>query len=65
MAEQIYTARTALGWSQGCLAIKAGLAKSTISDLEAGRRKNPGIITLGKIAKALGISLAELLRKES
>ena len=35
--------------------------KGYISEMEAGQSKNPGIETLKKIAKALGVPVTELL----
>jgi transcriptional regulator with XRE-family HTH domain len=43
------------------LAKKAKVAQGYISDLEAGRKKNPGLDALKKLAKALGVSVSELL----
>jgi DNA-binding XRE family transcriptional regulator len=49
------------GLSQYALAKKSGVAQGYISEMEAGAKKNPGIETLRKIAKALGIPVTELL----
>ena len=49
------------GLSQLELAKRSRVAQGYISELEAGREKNPGIETLRKLAKALGVPLAELL----
>ncbi|MEN6459966.1 MAG: helix-turn-helix transcriptional regulator [Syntrophomonas sp.] len=65
LGEQIREIRSALGWSQFRLAEKAGISQSVISDIESGRRNNPSIKTLWKIAKALGVSLSELLNIQS
>lgn len=46
------------------LAKKSGTASSYISDLENGKIKNPSINKIEKIAEALGVSLAELVKKE-
>jgi transcriptional regulator with XRE-family HTH domain len=47
--------------SQAALAKKSGVAQGYISQMEAGEKKNPGIETLKKIAKALGVPVTELL----
>jgi len=47
--------------SQLELAKRAGVAQAYLSELEAGHKKNPGIETLKKLAKALGVPVAELL----
>jgi transcriptional regulator with XRE-family HTH domain len=53
--------REAKGMSQLELAKRAKVAQGYISDLEAGDKKNPGIETLRKLAKALGVPVMELL----
>lgn len=44
------------------LAKKAGISKSTLSDIENGK-KDPRYLTLAFIAEALGITVATLLRE--
>ena len=46
--------------TQAELAKKAGVARTAINDLEAGRR-NPGLETLLNVAKALRRPLSELI----
>jgi transcriptional regulator with XRE-family HTH domain len=43
------------------LAKKAGLSEAYLSQLEAGDKKNPSPPTLKRIARALGVPVAELL----
>ncbi len=43
------------------LSLSSGLALSFVSDLELGKR-NPSIETLWKVAKALNVTLEELLK---
>jgi transcriptional regulator with XRE-family HTH domain len=52
--------RQAKGLSQEALAEKAGLHRTYLSDIERGVR-NPGIKNVVRLAKALGISTAELV----
>ena len=47
--------------SQGDIARILGVHRSYISGLERGRR-NPSLVTVHKVAKALGISANELLK---
>lgn len=54
-------ARRAKGWSQARLAYEAGVPQSAISDIESGKRKNPGVKTLSKIAAALEVRLSVLI----
>jgi transcriptional regulator with XRE-family HTH domain len=49
------------GLSQLALAQKAGVAQAYISEMEAGQKKNPGIETLRKLARALKVTVGELL----
>ena len=47
--------------SQGDIARILGVHRSYISGLERGRR-NPSLMTVHKVAKALGVSINELLK---
>lgn len=53
-------ARRAAGLSQEGLAAVAGLDRTYVSGLENGRR-NPTLITLDRLANALGRPLSELI----
>lgn len=53
--------REAAGLSQVALAEKAKVTGEYISMLESGARKNPSLPTLKRLAKALGVSVSELL----
>jgi len=50
------------GFSQEKLARLANVANNTIIKIEAGKNKNPTIRTVQKIAKALGVSIEDLIR---
>lgn len=52
--------REALGYSLRMLAARSGISSSMISDIERGR-KSPTVITLVRLAQALGISAAALV----
>jgi transcriptional regulator with XRE-family HTH domain len=54
--------REAKGLSQEKLARLADVANNTIVKIEAGKNKNPTLDTLQKIAKALGISIDDLIK---
>lgn len=49
------------GWSQLALAKRTKVPQSYISELEAGDKKNPGLETLRKLAKALRKLVTDLL----
>ena len=62
VAQRIGSLRRALGLSFDGLAQRAGVAKGTLVQIE-GRRANPSISTLCRLAAALGVSVADLCRK--
>jgi len=49
--------------SQDRLSKEADLALNTIVKIETGKKPNPTIETLEKIAKALGVSIGDLFNK--
>ena len=49
------------GISQFELARKSGVAQGYISDLVGGAKTNPGLDVLKRLAKALGVTVSELL----
>jgi transcriptional regulator with XRE-family HTH domain len=55
--------RERLGLSQEKLARLADVSNNTIINIESGKQTNPTISTIKKIAKALNVSVDELLRK--
>lgn len=48
------------GWSQEALAERADLNRSYVGELERGQAI-PSLVTLNKLARALGVSLANLM----
>ena len=58
VAERLKDARTVRGWTQTHLATAAGVATSTIGNIESGLRQSPG--SLPKLATALKVSHAWL-----
>jgi phage repressor protein C with HTH and peptisase S24 domain len=60
LASNIARRMTAAGFNQKSLARAAGLNETGIRDILIGRSRNPRVDTLGKIAKALGCTVAEL-----
>ena len=50
-----------MGLTQMDLAKKAKVSQAYIASLETGTRTNPSLTILKRLAKALGVSLAELL----
>jgi transcriptional regulator with XRE-family HTH domain len=59
--KKIRTMRKMHGWSQEVLAEKAGLHPTYIGGIERGER-NPSLINLVRLAKALRVSLPELMQ---
>lgn len=60
MARALQRERTRLGWSLSEAAKRAGVSKSTLSQLESGAG-NPSIETLWSLAATYGVQLAQLL----
>jgi transcriptional regulator with XRE-family HTH domain len=52
--------RAARGWSQEELADRVGIHRTYIGDVERGER-NLGLVNLGRIADALGLTTGELM----
>lgn len=49
------------GWTQQELADEAGLTSMTVSNVERTSRGIPRLETVGKLARALGVSFSDLL----
>ena len=61
LVKNIERLRKAKGLSQERLAILADVANNTLIKMESGENKNPTLETLKKVAKALEISVDELI----
>ncbi len=61
IVENVRKARKKAGLSQDKLARKADVAYNTVVKIESGENKNPTIETLRSIAKALDVSVDELI----
>ena len=59
IASRLRTLRESAGLSIQQLAERAGISRQAVQHLETGKRTNPAIDTVRKLAKALGKSLAE------
>ena len=53
--------RTAKGITQGDIVRKLGFGRGFISNIENGKA-NPTLSTIAKIAKAIGVSVGELMK---
>jgi len=62
VGKEIRRLREARGWGQTKLAAAADMAVSGVSQIENGRR-NPNSATLVKLARALGVEVADLFPK--
>jgi len=56
--------REAKGWTQEQAAEKCGVGYKLYQLYELGIKKNPGLLTLEKIAKGFGLDTSELLAPE-
>lgn len=63
IGEKIRIYRNQHGMIQADFAAKAGLTRASIEAIENGRIENPGLESLIGIAKAMGISIDELVRE--
>lgn len=61
IGQKIRNLRELAGLTMESLAEKAGLSMDHLGRIERGDSQNPGILTLGKIAAALGIDVKDLL----
>lgn len=62
LAENLRKIREKKGLSQDRLAKLADVANNTIIKIEQGENRNPTLETLKKIAKALDVSIEELVK---
>jgi len=62
VSENIRKLRQKKGISQDRLSKDADIALNTVVKIETGENPNPTVDTLEKIAKALGVSMAELFK---
>lgn len=61
LGEKIKKLRKNYGMTIKDLSDKSGVGKSTISEIETGKVKNPKSETLSKLAKALNVTVDSLL----
>jgi len=62
LGKKIKTLRVRLGLSQDNLARKANVPYTTLTKIETGVIKNPSVYVVAKIAKALEITMDELVK---
>lgn len=61
IARRLKELRATAGMSQQSLAVAAGLSVSLVSQIERGSRSDPRISTTAALAKALGVTLDDLV----
>lgn len=62
IGENIKKRRTKLGLSQEDFAQKSGVKYTTLTKIETGVIKTPSVVIMGKIAKALGVAIEDLIK---
>jgi len=62
ISENIKKYRAKLGLTQDDLAKKADIKDTTLTKVESGVVNKPSVQTMAKIAKALGVSIEELIK---
>jgi transcriptional regulator with XRE-family HTH domain len=63
IGQNVKRLRAAAGMTQQDLAVAAGLSTSVVSQIEQGTNADPRMNTLAALAKALGVSVDELMRE--
>lgn len=63
ISENIKKNRTKQGLSPDDFAKKSGVKYTTLTKIESGVIKKPSVLVMAKTAKALGVSIDELLKK--
>ena len=63
LADQLRQARERAGLSGYALAQQSGIGVATIAEIESGKNKNPGILTVAKLADVLQVSLDALTER--
>ncbi len=61
LGENLKRIRTEKGISQGDIVRELGMPRSFVSSIENGRT-NPTLATIAKLAKAIGVSVGELMK---
>jgi transcriptional regulator with XRE-family HTH domain len=61
IGRMLRTMRVEKGYSQIALAKRAKVTNVYLSQLENGKKKNPSLAVLRRLAKALGVPVTELL----
>ena len=62
IGENIKKLRTKAGLSQEDFAKKSGVKYTTLTKIESNVIKKPSVLIMAKLAKALGVSIEELLK---
>ena len=62
ISENIKRLRAKLGLTQDDLAQKADIKYTTLMKVESGTVNKPSVQTMAKIAKALGVSIEDLIK---
>ena len=62
IGENIKKQRAKLGLSQEDFARKSGVKYTTLTKIESNVIKKPSVIIMSKLAKALGVSIEELIK---
>jgi transcriptional regulator with XRE-family HTH domain len=64
LGDQLRQARQAAGLTIAALAAQSGVRVATISEIETGVNKNPGIFTIIRLADVLQVSLDDLAERK-
>lgn len=64
LGKQLSVCREIKGLSQNQLATLSKVPQSAISEIESGKRKNPGILYVQQLAGALNVTLLDLIQAD-
>lgn len=62
IGENVKKYRTKLGLSQEDFAKKSGVKYTTLTKIESNVIKKPSVLIMAKLAKALGVSIEDLIK---
>jgi len=61
LARQVRASRGRRGLTQAAVARKIGVSEAYVSMIESGAQREPSLVTLQKLGKALGMHVAKLV----
>lgn len=63
LGQALVDRRNAAGISRSALAVKAGLSRNTLMKVEQGQTRDPGVLKVAALCRALSVSIDELVQE--